>query len=197
MTVYVRVNGVYQAVNRPYLRVNGVYTGAKEVWVRNGGVYKNAFLFDITPPDPPVITTELVETRNDKDVLTGRYIKVGVRLPGTSNDADARLVRVLTNYPASKDDDTAKPKTQYGGTYTQEPDQTYPSEPWSEWRYNSYGTHKDSSVVAYKQWTPNATTATDIANDKTYYFTGWALDNQGNWSVPTAAQLHVPKASVN
>jgi hypothetical protein len=197
MTIYVRVNGVYQAVDRPFVRVNGVYTGAKQVWVRNAGTYKSAYLFDITPPDPPLITTALIETRNDKNVLTGRYIKVGVRLPGASNDPDARLVRVLTNYPASKDDDTAKPSTQYGGTYTAEPDKTYPDEPWSEWRYNAYGSHKDTSVEVFKQWYPNATTATDIVNDKTYYFTGWSVDDQGNWSVPTSAQLHVPKASVD
>lgn len=191
MTLYTKADGVQKTVAQAYVRVNGVYVPAKQAYVRVAGVYQSSFIYDETPPNPPEITLQLVEHRNDKDVLTGRYIKVGVRLPGGAHDDEARLVRVLTNYQGGP------PTTNEGGNFTQESDNTYPNEPWSEWRYNSYGTHDDTSQYAYKQWEPNSTSASDLENDKTYYFTGWSLDNRGNWSIPTAAQLHVPKASVD
>jgi hypothetical protein len=192
MTLYVRQNGVYQQVDRPFVRVNGVYVGCQQAFVRTAGVYQEVWRFDMTPPDPPEISTELIETRNANNVLTGRYIKVGVRLPGLANDPTARLTRVLTNYPGSSE---TPPTTQFGGTFTNTPDSSYPTEPWSEWRYNNYGPHNDTSLFRYKQWTPNATTTTDIVNDKTYWFVGWSLDAAGNWSAPTKVSLHVPKAS--
>ena len=194
MTLYVRQNGIYQQVDRPFVRKNGVYIGCQQAFVRTGGVYQEVWRYDMTPPDPPEITTQLIENRNSNNVLTGRYIKVGVRLPTTSNDPELRLVRVLTNYPASSE---TAPTTQFGGTFTNTPDSTYPTEPWSEWRYNDYGGHGDSSKIYTKQWTPNATNTTDIVNDKTYWFVGWALDAAGNWSAPTKVNLHVPKASVD
>lgn len=198
MTLYIKQNDIYTAVDRPYVAVNGVYTGVKEAYVKVAGTYRSAYLYDVTPPNPPEITLQLIEHYGAGDAgpnkLTGRYIKVGVRLPGASNDPDARLTRVLTNYPTSSE---TPPTTQFGGTYTQTPDNNYPGEPWSEWRYNSYGGHNDTSAYIYKQWTPNSTATSDLQNDKDYHFKGWALDNQGNWSVPTEAKIHVPKASVD
>jgi hypothetical protein len=35
-----------------------------------------------------------------------------------------------------------------------------------------------------------------IAGDKDYYFTGWSLDQNGNWSAPTQVKVHIPKDSV-
>jgi hypothetical protein len=116
---------------------------------------------------------------------------VGVRLPGTANDDDAQLVRVLTTYNGKP------PTTQFGGTYTSTPDTTYPNEPWSEWRYNDYGGHNDTSVEVFKQWPLNYGDGQIIPGDKDYFFTAWALDNSGNWSAPTAAQIHIPKDSVD
>ena len=194
MTVYVRVNGVYTAIDRPFVRVGGSYIGAKGVWVRKtdgtGTSYRQAFLWDVTPPKPPEVALQLVENRNSKNVLIGRYLKVGTRLTSAANDPSARLIRVLSNYAG------AAPTSFNGPTFTQSPDADWKGEPWSEWRYNDYGPHNDSSILGFKQWPLNATaTADHLTDDKIYYFTAWALDNHGNWSVPTPAQIKVPKAT--
>jgi hypothetical protein len=120
---------------------------------------------------------------------------VGVRLPGATNDPDARLTRVLTDFPGLTSE--APPTNHEGGTFTSATDATYPTEPWSEWRYNSYGPHKDTSVYVYKQWPRNASAGYLIPGDKDYHFGGWSLDNNGNWSEVNQASIHVPKASVD
>jgi len=194
MALYQNVDGTWVLCQKPYVKKNGVWVVAEEAWIKRSGTWVNAYDADVTPPNPPEITLQIAE---DFDTIKGvktlktRYIKVGVRLPGTANDDDAQLTRVLSTYNGKP------PTTQFGGTYTSAPDASYPNEPWSEWRYNSYGGHKDTSLVINKQWPRNAAAGTIIKGDETYYFTGWSLDNSGNWSAATPASIHVPKNSVD
>src|SRR4051812_12998035 len=194
MALYQNINGVWTLAQRPFVRRNGAWVGCEEAWVKRSGTWVRAFGFDTTPPNPPVIDLQIVEdfdTIKGVKTLQSRWIKVGVSLAGASNDPDARLTRVLTTYNGKA------PTNHESATYTSGPDNTYPNEPWSEWRYNEFGGHNDTSVPIYKQWPRNPTTGTKIKGDDTYYFTGWALDNSGNWSVATSAQIHVPKDSVD
>ena len=190
MAIHQKVDGVWTKAQRPYVRVNDVWVAGKTAWVKRSGVWVKAYEYDVTPPNPPEITLSISETRSGGTV-SSRWIRVGVRLPGSSNDSDARLTRVLTTY------DGKAPTTQFGGTWTSAVDDTYPGEPWSEWRYNDFGPHKDTSVYAYKQWPRNAGGKYKIPGDRTYHFTGWSLDQDGNWSVANAASIKVPKAAVD
>lgn len=193
MALYQNIDGVWTLCSKPYVKRNGVWVVAQEAWVKRSGSWVNAYDADVTPPNPPEITLQIAEdfdTIKGQKTLVTRYIKVGVRLPGVSNDDDARLSRVLSTYAGKP------PTTQFGGTYTSGPDSTYPNEPWSEWRYNDYGGHNDTSVIIYKQWPRNAAAGTIIKGDDTYYFTGWSLDNSGNWSAATPASIKVPKDSI-
>lgn len=194
MALYQKVAGVWTLCQRPYVLRNGVWTAVNEAYVKSGGAWVRAYEFDVTPPSPPTIALSIGEDFNTiKGVktLVTRWIRVSVRLPGASNDPDARLIRVLTDYNGKP------PTTQFGGTYTSASDSTFPDEPWSEWRYNSYGVHKDTSVEVIKQWPRNASAGTIIKGDQTYHFTGWALDDAGNWSAATPAAIYVPKNSVD
>ena len=190
MSLHQKVDGVWVQAQRPYVQKNDVWTAVESAWVKRSGVWVKAYEYDITPPLPPEITLSIYEDRNGSK-LVSRWIRVGVRLPGGANDPDAQLTRVLTTY------DGKPPTTQFGGTWTSKVDSTYAGEPWSEWRYNSFGPHKDTSVYAYKQWPRNATAGTIIAGDKTYYFGGWSLDQDGNWSTVNQASIKVPKAAVD
>ena len=192
MALYQKVNGVWTLCQRPYVLRNGVWTALSGAYVKRSGAWVQAYDYDVTPPSPPLISLSITEDFNTiKGVktLVSRWIKVGVRLPGASNDSDARLTRVLTDYAGKP------PTTQFGGTYTSASDSTYPNEPWSEWRYNEFGGHNDTSVEIYKQWPRNASAGSIIKGDQTYHFTGWALDNSGNWSAGTPASITVPKNS--
>lgn len=194
MALYQNIDGAWTLCQKPYVKRNGVWMVAEEAWVKRSGTWVNAYDADVTPPNPPEITLSIAEdfaTIKGKKTLQSRWIRVGTRLPGVSNDEDAQLVRMLTNYNGKA------PTTQFGGTYTSKPDTTFPNEPWSEWRYNKFGPHKDTSVVSIKQWPLNADAGNIIQGDKDYFFTAWSLDNSGNWSAPTAAQIHVPKDSVD
>lgn len=194
MALYQKINGVWTLAQRPYVQRNGVWTAATQAYVKRSGVWVQAYDFDITPPSPPLITLQITEdfdTIKGVKTLKSRWIKVGVRLPGASNDPDARMTRVLTTYAGKP------PTTQFGGTYTTASDASYPNEPWSEWRYNEFGSHNDTSVEIFKQWPRNASAGTIIQGDQTYYFTGWALDDSGNWSAAVPASIHVPKNSVD
>ena len=192
MALYQKVDDVWVLCQTPYVKRNGVYVPVEEAWVKRSGSWVIAYDADVTPPNPPEITLRIVEdfaTVKGVKTLQSRWIAVGVRISGASNDPDASMVRVLTNFNGKP------PTTQFGGTYTTTPDKTYPGEKWSEWTYNKGGEHNDTSVVNAKQWPPNASAGYTIPGDKDYYFTGWSLDNSGNWSVATAASIHVPKDS--
>jgi hypothetical protein len=194
MSLHIKIDGVWTEVQRPYVKRNGVWVAASEAWIKDAGTWQRAYEYDVTPPNPPEIVLNIVEdfdTVAGKKVLRTRYIRVGVRLPGSSNDPDARLVRVLTNYHGNP------PTTQFGGHYTSTPDHDWPKEPWSEWRFNGYGDHNNTSNYTYKQWEPNVSAGFTLTGDKDYYFTGWSLDDAGNWSSATQAVIHVPKDSVD
>jgi hypothetical protein len=194
VALYQKVNGVWTLCQRPYVQRGEVWTAVMEAHVKRSGAWVQAYEYDVTPPSPPIIGLSINEdfdTINGVKTLKSRWIRVSVRLPGTGNDPDARLTRVLTDYAG------AAPTTQFGGTYTSASDSSYPNEPWSEWRYNDYGGHNDTSVEITKQWPRNASAGTIIKGDQTYHFKGWALDNSGNWSAATGAQISVPKNSVN
>lgn len=194
MALYQNINGVWTLCQKPYVKRGGVWQVAEEAWVKRSGTWVNAYDADVTPPNPPEITLQVSEdfdTIKGQKTLKTRFIKVGVRIPGTANDPDARLTRVLSTYNGKP------PTTQFGGTYTSASDDSYPNEPWSEWRYNDYGGHDDTSLVISKQWPRNAVPGTIIKGDETYYFTGWSLDNSGNWSAATPASIHIPKNSVD
>lgn len=193
MALYQKVDGVWTLCQRPYVKRNGIWVAADEVWYKQSGSWNQVYNYDVTPPAPPEITLNIVEdfvTQKGEKSLRSRWIRVGVRLPGASNDIEARRARVLTS-------DSKPPVNHEGGFFTSSPDKSYPDEPWSEWRYNDFGTHKDSSVVVYKEWPLNASGTQIIKGDTTYYFAGWAQDDAGNWSIDTQAQIHVPKSSVN
>ena len=190
MALHQKVEGVWTQAQRPYVKTNGVWTAGQSAWVKRAGIWVQAYDYDVTPPNPPEITLSITEDRNGSKLIS-RWIRVGVRLPGASHDPDARLTRILTTY------DGKPPTTQFGGTYTSATDATYGGEPWSEWRYNEFGPHKDTSVYAYKQWPRNAKAGTIITGDKDYFFGGWSLDRDGNWSTVNQASIHVPKGAVD
>src|SRR5262245_53543785 len=192
--LYQKINGVWEPIDRAYFKVNGIYRMVSDVYTKVGGTWKSAYHHDWLPPNPPEIDLSIVEDwtviKNQK-TLTTRYIKVGVRLPGSANDADARLTRVLTTYAG------AAPTSHEGATFTSTPDKNWGNEPWTEWRYSKYGAHSDTSITQYKQWPVNASSGTKIKGDTIFYFTGWSLDNEGNWSIPNNAQIKSAKDSVH
>jgi hypothetical protein len=196
MALYQKINGAWQPVTRVYLKKNGIYRMVSDVYVKDhlSHTWKSSYHYDVIPPNPPEIDLAIVEDwvviKNQKQLST-RYINVGVRLPGGSNDPDARLTRVLTTYAG------AAPTSHEGATFTPTPDKQFSGEPWSEWRYNTYGPHKDTSVIAWKQWPVNAGAGTKIKGDTVYYFTGWSLDNENNWSVSTPASIKTAKDSIH
>jgi hypothetical protein len=191
--IYQKISGHWTLVERPYVHKNGVYTPVMETWVKSAGTWKKAQEYDVTPPNPPEVTLNIHEEFNvikGQQTLTAQWLRVGVRLPGTANDPDLKMIRVLTEYP--KDSGKA-PTNPLGGDYNPNPDSSYPNEPWSDWRYNDFGVHKDSSVYVYKQYPRNATEGVKLTEGKKYYFTGWSLDANGNWSVSTPASITIPK----
>jgi hypothetical protein len=184
--VYFKISGAWTQVDRPYVKVSGAWKPAKEVWVKRSGAWVQSYLFDITPPDPPTLSLEIVVTSSG-----GRHIKVGARSPGSSHDPNLKRIRVLTTYNGKA------PTTQFGGTYTRAADDNFPDEPWSDWSYNGFNSSpsgKDSSEYHYKTWPRSATPETTLAGGQTYYFTAWAEDVAGNWSVAQAALINVPKS---
>lgn len=195
MALYQKVNGTWVQANKVYLKVNGIYRLVSDVYAKDPAshTWKSSYHHDYEPPNPPELDLQVVEDftiiKNVK-TLTTRYFRVGTRLPGSSNDPDARLIRVLTTYAG------AAPNSYNGATFHSTPDKNYSREPWSEWRYNSYGAHADTSVTNWKQYPVNAAAGTKIKGDSDYWFTAWSLDNEGNWSVPTPVKYHTEKDSV-
>lgn len=200
MPVYYKIAGTWTVVDRPYIKINNVQVPVKEVWVKRSGSWQQAYEFDETPPDPPVVSLEIVETsywEEDGRIgtkKTGRHVKVGVRSPGVSHDEDLKLIRVLSTYNGKA------PTTQYGGTYTSKSDEDFPDEPWSDFSFNGHndsGNNKDSSVYHYKEWPRNANTSSQLEGQTTMHFTAWSQDLNGNWSTATAASIFIPKKSAD
>jgi hypothetical protein len=188
MTGYFKEGGVYTPASQIWVKQQGVWLQINDGYVKDAGQYKSFHHFDSTPPDPPVITLQRIETN-----AGGRYIKVGARASGAGHDSNLKRIRILTTYNGKA------PTTQFGGTYTSASDADWPDEPWSEWRYNGFGSgksHSDSSVETYKQWTRNPNSETNLKEGR-YYFSGWAEDFSGNWSAGNHTFIDMPKRSVD
>lgn len=179
MSVHVNINGTWTDVVRPYVNRFNVAAPVKQVWVKRSGTWVIAYDFDVTPPAAP----ELALT-----VINGRYIRVGVRGTGSTHDPEMAMIRTLqggsTGYPAN----------QFSSGYIGGADKSYPSEPWSEVRYNGYlgGTHNTTSIIN-KSYPLNPSSTYDLPGGKRYYFQSWAMDLHGNWSAGTAASIFMPK----
>jgi hypothetical protein len=196
VSIHYKIAGVWTTVNRPYIQLNNIQVPIKEVWVKRSGIWEQSYEYDVTPPDIPLVSLELVETTywDEGKKRTGRHIKVGVRSPLSNHDEDLKMIRVLTTY-----NDKA-PTTQYGGTYTSKPDDNDPDEPWSDFSFNGHNGSKqgkDSSVWRYKTWPRNANNSSALEGQRDYHFTAWAQDLNGNWSAANPAVKHVPRANAD
>lgn len=185
MTVYQKVAGVWQPASVVYIKVNGVQTLVDDAYVKVAGTWRNAHHYDVTPPPPPEIVASIV------DLSKGSYISLGVRMPGMSNRTDIRRIRVLTTYAGDF------PTSQFGGTFTPQAADGWPGEPWSEWRYNSFGDHNDTSIITYKKWPRNAAATSYLVAGRDYHFSAWAEDFYGNWSAVTSIKVVGPKKGVD
>lgn len=195
MTGYLKEAGAYIAADQIYVKQQGVWIEQQDAYVRVAGTYRNYHHYDSTPPDPPVISLQTIDTEytEDKTEKVGRYIKLGIRGATASHDETLKKIRVLTTYNGKA------PTTQWGGTYTEASDSDWPDEPWSDWHYNGTGSgksHPDSSVVHYKQWPRNANQQSNLAEGR-YYFSAWAEDKHGNWSVGNHTWIDLPKKGVD
>ena len=190
MPIYQKVAGAWESADIAYVKVNGIHVAADAAYVKVAGTWEEAYTYDVTPPDAPVISAAIVDTYS-RGVRVGNYIRVGMRMPGSVNNDEIKLIRVLTTY------NSAFPTTQYGGTYTSASDTETPSEPWSEWRYNSYGTHTDTSLISYKQWPRNSAGAGYLVTGQVYHFSSWAQDFAGNWSVVSQISVTGPVRSTS
>jgi len=179
MTVYTNIDGTWTTVARPYVYRQGISAPVKQVWVKRSGVWTIAFDYDVTPPAPPELTLSVID---------GRYIMVGVRGTGSTHDPEMAMIRTMVGGTAGY------PTSQFGSGYIGGADVTYPTEPWSEVRYNGYGggTHNTTSLIK-KEYPLNVGSKYDLPGGKHYYFQSWAMDLHGNWSMGTAAQIYMPK----
>ena len=195
MSIHYKVNGEWVTVDRPYYKTGGVWTPMTGVYRKDAGVWKESYVFDNTPPAPPVLALELVDTTywENGNQKSGRHLRVGAKSAGGAHDPKLKRIRVLSTYNG------ASPTTQYGGTYTTGADETYPDEPWSDRQFNGFNGSdptRDSSVMRYKQWPRNANASTNMAEGR-YYFAAWAEDLNGNWSNGVFNSIVVPKKGVD
>lgn len=203
MGLYYKINGTWTEVKRPWVRRGDAWRPSDDVWIKRGGAWTKFFEYDVQPPPPPVLQLDLVETErviqsvggNGQGRLElvdyGRYIKVSCRMPYAV--PDLKRIRILTNYNGKA------PTTQYGGTYVPQPDDNYPNEPWSEYHFHGFGSsgqNRDETEWRMKTWPRNADNKSDLKGPEEYFFTAWAEDFAGNWSVGNAASIKVPKKNV-
>lgn len=189
MGVWFKVNDEWVETERPYVKRANAWVPVKEAWVKRSGAWVRAYEYDVTPPDAPLLSLEIIETKYGfGNKVTGSYIKVGVRLPGLTDNAELKKIRVLTTYQGKQ------PTTPGGGNYISAPAEGTPNEPWSDFMYDTTG--RDSSVYDYKRFPRNADVSNMLKPGETYYFSAWAQDDAGNWSPGTHAQIHVPKSGV-
>src|SRR5262245_8609064 len=183
--------GTWFQPTRVYIKQNGVWKLCSAGYYKIGGAWERGYFYDVTPPSAPEMTLELIENRDNKDALQSRWITVGVRMPGTANNDQIKCIRVLTPYHGGA------PPRPGGGQMNYTPDHDWANEPWSEWRYNKWGDHKDTSVFSYKQWEVNPGPNYKIAGDADFFFGAWAIDWADNPSLTaTQMKMHTPKPSV-
>jgi hypothetical protein len=190
MPLYQKVDDEWVLCQRPYVKWNGIWTACKNAYLKVAGVWVPAYQYDTVPPDPPLLALELYEDRNNQGEVKSRWIRVSVRQPQPAHDPSTTLIRVLTDY------DGHAPTTQFGATYTSEPDSNWPGEPWSDWKYGPGFPHQDNSKDVTKQWPRNAQAGTILRGDTNYHFTAWAQDENGNWSQPVPSHYYIPKGGV-
>lgn len=187
MTVYQKGGGVWNPATMVYVKVNGIWTPAKNAYVKVGGAWTVAHTYDVTPPDSPEISTEIIDNIV-KGKLIGRWIRIGIR-GGPVVNTGLRRIRVLTDYNG------AMPTNHEGGTFTSASDDGWPSEPWSEWRYNGFGNHGDTTNFTYKQWPRNAKDSVMVKAGTDYHFAAWSEDFAGNWSPIVSRTVSIPKTT--
>jgi hypothetical protein len=196
VTAYKKLGGVWYPATRIYLKGAGVWWPTDTVYVKRNGAWYIAHNYDVTPPAAPLVSLEIVDTQSPAPGSGlapanqgGRYIKVGVRMPSTSNDTDVRRIRVLTTY------NKKMPTTPFGGTYTARAADSDPHEPWSDTHFNGFSAAPSGRSTAewkYKRWPRNADNSTNLPAG-VEHFAVWAEDFNGNWSQGTFAQITVPK----
>ena len=195
MTLYKKQGGAWVPAQRVYVKHAGTWVPSDLVYVKRLGAWHITYAYDTTPPPAPQLTLSIIDTDEwvGGSKVYGRHINVGVRLPSDTADAGLALIRVLSTYAG------AAPTTQYGGTYTSEPQNAWPEEAWSDFHYNHYqgvvASHQSNSV-ATKTWPPNASTAANLSAG-TYHFAAWAMDDAGNWSAGTFATIDLPRRGID
>jgi hypothetical protein len=193
MALYQKVDGAWVLCQRPYVKYNNVWTAGRTAWIKINGQWVRAYSYDTTPPEAPMldlILHEVFEQVGGKQVLKERWIRVGARMPGAHNP-DVAMIRVLTDY------DEHAPTSPLGATNTTLPDETYPTEPWSDRIYGPAAEHHDTSNVIYKQWPRNAKAGTQLRGGKKYHFGAWAVDAYGNWGPGTVHNVDIPQGGVD
>lgn len=100
MTAYKKLAGAWNPAQRIYVRSQGTWMPSDVVYVKRNGTWQIAHNYDVTPPDAPQISLELVDTEYwDSGVrLLGRYINVSVRQAATTHDTTLARIRVLSSY---------------------------------------------------------------------------------------------------
>jgi len=185
--IYYKINGVWTKITRPYVKKKNAWVPVKETWVKRSGTWQQCYDYDIVPPDAPLLSVQLVETKYGQgNKKVGRHLKVGVRLPGDDHDPELRLIRVLTTYKGKA------PTTQFGGNYVANPAEEFPHEPWSDFKYTGKASDRNSSTYQYKKWPRNAGDSSTLPAGK-QYFGAWSLDDDGNWSAASIISIDIPK----
>lgn len=174
MSIYVKDAGVWTLVSTAHLKNSGIWTEPKQGWVKDAGIWKQFYQIDTTPPPVPQLTLA---------IANNRYINVSVKA-ANALVPDLSAVRVLVS-------NTAFPSNQFASGYVGTPDNTYPTEAWSEFKYNSSGSHVETSTVI-KEYPPNPSTSTTLVGGGTYYFSAWSVDTRGNWSAGVFASQKMP-----
>ena len=186
MGVFIKVNDAWTPAQRVYVKRNGVWRPGEKVFVRESGTYQLGYEYDKTPSAVPELSLQIVDNR---------YIKVGARLPGNSDDADLKRVRVLVSR-------TQMPTAFNGSGFVLDATNGWPDEPWSDWFFHGTNpvkkstTRPDSSAFTYKNYPPNPTDSTNLPGGQWYYFAAFSEDMNGNWSAGVFTQVWMPKEGV-
>lgn len=192
---YIKVDGVWVQAKRPYVKRNSVWFPVKETYVKQAGAWVSEWKYDVTPPPPPELTLEITEKSYLFGAVKSRFITVGSRIPGTSNNPEVKLIRVLASA-------SAPPTSPLGGGYLSAKDSTYPSESWSDWHYNkptannTLGDHGETNGYDYKEYPVNPPMGSSLPGGKWYYFAAWSQDFDNNWSAGVQSKIWMPKAGV-
>jgi hypothetical protein len=180
MTIWYKSNGAWVTVQKPYIKRTGVHRPARKVYVKRSGAWVEAYEYDVTPPAVPLLSLQVIDNR---------WIQVGARTPGVSNDPDLKRIRILVSREGPLG-------TQFGSGFITTEEDSHPKEPWSDWYYNDLGPggsgREDSSIETYKRYPANAGADTNLPGGKNYYFAAWSEDLNGNWSVANQGFIHMP-----